>query len=113
MREEKAKDKEKAKTDSSVYVAFFSELTLLFKDNLLLHPNLIYSLGNKHTVCHVLHETQGKRGSYEIATCLMKNTLSVCKRGYVQEIIYISDSCGGQNSMLRNQCCTYYHMFQA
>ena len=84
-REEKTKDKERAKTDKSVYVATFdlqavlttpcSLVSELYYSRKLCCFNLtIYSLGDKQAVCHVWDETQCKRGAYEIATCLLKNT---------------------------------------
>ena len=60
-------------------------------------------LADKQVVCHVWDETQCKRGSCEIATWLLKNTLSVCKTGTIKEVVYFSDCCGGQN---RNQYVT-------
>ena len=113
-REEKTKDKERSKTDKGIYVATFdlqavlttpcSLVSELYYSRKLCCYNLtIYSLGDRQVVCHVWDETQCKRGSCEIATCLMKNTLSVCKIGTVKEIVYFSDSCGGQN---RNQYVT-------
>jgi hypothetical protein len=68
----------------------------------------VYSLGDKTVVCHVWDETNCKRGACEIATCLLKNTLSVCRSGNVKEVIYFSDSCGGQN---RNQFVTASLLF--
>jgi hypothetical protein len=38
----------------------------------------IDSLGDTNAVYHLWDETQGKRGSCEIAICLMKNIMSVC-----------------------------------
>ena len=113
-REEKTKDKERSKTDKGIYVATFdlqavlttpcSLVSELYYSRKLCCYNLtIYSLGDRQVVCHVWDESQCKRGSCEIATCLMKNTLSVCKIGTVKEIVYFSDSCGGQN---RNQYVT-------
>lgn len=113
-REEKSKDKDRAKADESIYVAAFDLQAVLttpcslvcelyYSRKLCCYNLTIYSLGDKQVVCHVWDETRCKRGSCEIATCLMKNTLSVCKMGTVKEVVYFSDSCGGQN---RNQYVT-------
>lgn len=113
-RKEKESDKLRSKTDKSVYVATFDLQAVLstpctlvselyYSRKLCCYNLTIYSLGDKNVVCHVWDESQAKRGSCEIATCLMKNTLSVCKTSTVKEIVYFSDSCGGQN---RNQYVT-------
>ena len=54
-----------------------------------------YSLRDKQVYCHLLDETQCKRGFCEIhvATCLMKNTMSVCLQSNVKDIVYIFDTC--------------------
>lgn len=121
-REEKSKDKDRAKADKSIYVATFdlqavlttpcSLVSELYYSRKLCCYNLtLYSLADRQVVCHVWDETNGKRGSCEIATCLMKNTFSVSKSS-VKEIVYYSDTCGGQN---RNQFVTaslLYTLFQ-
>ena len=58
-----------------------------------------YSLRDKQVVCHLLDETQCERGFYEIhvATCLMKNTMSVCLQSNVRDIVNIFDTCSWQN----------------
>ncbi len=52
---------------------------------------------SKYTaICGMKHKE--RRGSCEIATCLMKNTMSVCLSSKdVKHITYYSDTCGGQN----------------
>lgn len=114
-RDEKERDKLRAKNDKSIYVATFdlqavlttpcSLVSELYYSRKLCCYNLtIYSLSDKQVFCHLWDETQGKRGSCEIATCLMKNTVSICSASnQVKEITYYSDTCGGQN---RNQFVT-------
>lgn len=118
-RQEKTDDKERARTDKSVYAATFdlqavlttpcSLVSELYYSRKLCCYNLtVYSLGDKQVHCHVWDETQGKRGSCEIATCLMKDTTMVCQSPDIKEIVYFSDSCGGQN---RNKFVTASHLF--
>lgn len=118
-REEKSADKQRAQTDKGVYVATFdlqavlttpcSLVSELYYSRKLSCYNLtIYSLGDNHVFCHVWDETQGKRGSSEISTCLLKNTVSACQTKRVKEIVYFSDTCGGQN---RNKFVTASHLY--
>jgi len=118
-REEKSLDKHRAQTDQSIYVATFdlqavlttpcSLVSELYYSRKLCCYNLtIYSLGDKNVFCHVWDETQGKRGSSEIATCLLKNTISASQTKIVKEIVYFSDTCGGQN---RNKFVTASHLY--
>ena len=60
-----------------------------------------YSLGDGKSHCHVCDETQGQLGSCEVATCILKNSPSVCKSNRkIRVLTYYSDNCPGQN---RNQ----------
>ena len=68
----------------------------------------IFQLADKHAVCHIWDETHGKRGSCEIATCLLKNSQSVCSSGNVDEITYFSDTYVGQN---KNQFVAASYMY--
>ena len=106
-REEKAKDKEKAKTCRSYVVATFdlqavlttpcSLVSELYYSRKLCCFNLtVYNLAEKYVLCHLWDETHGKRGSCEKATCLLKTTESFCLSG-ASEVTYYSDTCGGQN----------------
>ncbi|ESP01684.1 hypothetical protein LOTGIDRAFT_176440 [Lottia gigantea] len=46
--------------------------------------------------CYTWHECEGKRGTNEIASCLLKWLKAKDNEGYHSAILY-SDSCGGQN----------------
>lgn len=106
-REEKAKDKQWAKEDKSFIVATFglqavlttpcSLVSELYYSRKLCCYNLtVYNLGDKQVFFHLWDETDGKRGSCEIATCLLKSTQSFCS-AKATEVTYYSDTCGGQN----------------
>ena len=110
-REQKEIDKKQAQTNSKFYVATFDLQAVLttpcclvsqlyYARKLCCYNLTIYSLGDKRVSCHLWDETQGKRGSCEIATCLHKNTQSICSSGPIEDVTYYSDTCGGQN---RNQ----------
>lgn len=57
----------------------------------------IYDLNSRNVDCYVWDESQAKRGSCEIATCLLKHNMSA---GEKDEVIYYSDSCTGQQKYL-------------
>jgi hypothetical protein len=68
----------------------FGQRDVLLKKHMLLLLNFD-SLGDKKAVCHLWDETQGKRGSCEIAICLMKNSMSVCSpSNEIKEVTYYS-----------------------
>lgn len=106
-REVKEKDKNKSKEDSRYYTATFDLQAVLttpyplvsemyYSRTLCCYNLTIYTLCDKKAICPLCDENQGKRGSCDIATCLMKNTMSVCSASSgVKEIIYYSDTCGG------------------
>ena len=52
-----------------------------------------YDMAFRKAVCYMWDETQAKRGSAEISMCLYKFNSSV---GAIDEMIYYSDSCTGQ-----------------
>lgn len=60
-----------------------------------------YDLNSGNVDCNVWDESQAKRGSCEIATCLLKHNRSA---GEKDEVIYYSDSCIGQQRNI--QFCT-------
>lgn len=63
----------------------------------------IYDLNSRNVDCYVWDESQAKRGSCEIATCLLKHNMSASEKG---EVIYYSDSCTGQQRNI--QFCTMF-----
>lgn len=108
-REEKKKDSEKAKSDKSYCTASFDlqsvlitpcslVSTMYYKRKLSSYNLTIYSHGTQNGVCFVWDETQGRRGSCEIATCLLYYLRSLPTS--VTHVSLYSDSCPGQN---RNQ----------
>ena len=107
-REEKEKDKNKAKLDLKYCVATFNLQAVLtmhcslvselyYSRKLCCYNLTVYNLCDKQVFCHLWDETHRKRGSCEIATCLLKSSQSICQSGSVEEITYYSDTCGGQN----------------
>lgn len=60
-----------------------------------------YDFNSRNVDCYVWDESQAKRGSCEIATCLLKHNRSA---GEKDEVIYYSDSCIGQQRNI--QFCT-------
>lgn len=57
---------------------------------------MIYDIGKKMGYCYVWNESEAKRGSNEIGTCLLKFIKHMTKKG-VNEFRFYSDNCGGQN----------------
>ena len=120
-REEKEKDGKKSQEDAKYYAwptssthypMLFGQRDVLLKKHMLLLLNFD-SLGDKKAVCHLWDETQGKRGSCEIAICLMKNSMSVCSpSNEIKEVTYYSDTSGGQNRNQYRCCLTFMHIVQ-
>ena len=108
-REEKAKDKKKAQDDPTFHAATFDLQAVLttpcslvgelyYKRKLSCYNLSFYSLGNNNGTCYLWDETQGGRGSCEIASCLTKYTHSISSTySRLKEVTYYSDTCGGQN----------------
>ena len=111
-REEKSKDKTRAKVDKTSYSATFdlqavlsTPCTLLgelgelyYKRKLACYNLSFYSLGDENGRCYVWDETQGGRGSCEVGTCLITHINSIAgSTARVKEITVYSDTCGGQN----------------
>ena len=109
---EKEKDKRKAKSDPTYHVSAFdleAVLTtpcslvgeLYYKHKLCCYNLSFYSLGNSNATCYLWDETQGRRGSCEIGSCILLHLNSLAAAtSKVEEVTYYSDTCGGQN---RNQ----------
>lgn len=57
---------------------------------------LQYDIGKKQGYCFMWTETDAKRGSNEICTCLMKFIKIMKERGS-EEFSFFSDNCAGQN----------------
>ncbi|KAL4718944.1 hypothetical protein ACJJTC_004531 [Scirpophaga incertulas] len=56
----------------------------------------VYESGTQNGYCYTWGESEGKRGSFEIGTCLHKYLTEVNNRGLKYLILYC-DSCSGQN----------------
>ena len=108
-REEKCRDSERAKQDNTYYVATFDlesvlytpcslVSTLYYLRKLSVYNLTIYAHGDAKGSCYMWDESQGKRGSCEIATCLLYQLRSLPSS--VTEATFFSDTCTGQN---RNQ----------
>ena len=111
-RKEKKKDKERATKDRSYHVVTVDLQAVLqapcglvsqlyYKRKLSVYNFTVYSLGDNKGTCFTWDETEGMRGSCEIATCLMIYLQSLPST--VKEVVIYSDCCGGQN---RNQNLT-------
>ena len=110
--QKKTIDKSKAQNDKAVHVATFDLQTVLsvpcslvgeiyYKRKLSCNNLSFYNLGNANGYCFLWDETQGGRGSCEIASCLYLYLNSVAgSSSGVKEVTLFSDTCGGQN---RNQ----------
>ncbi|XP_053372947.1 uncharacterized protein LOC128546452 [Mercenaria mercenaria] len=105
-REQKQKDNHIARQDSKVKTCTFdlqsvlytpcSLVSLMYYMRKLCCYNLsIYSAGDKKATCYLWSETDGKRGSNEISTCL--NLYLSRLESPVEHVILYSDACAGQN----------------
>ena len=105
-REAKEADKKEAGVNPSYHSATFdleAVLTtpctrvsqLYYKRKLSVYNLSVYSLGNHRADCYVWNETNGKRGSCEIGTCLYLYISSL--RPPVKHVCFYSDCCTGQN----------------
>lgn len=56
-----------------------------------------YEVGSRRGLCHLWDETQGKRGSNEVATLLVRYIERVDKEGGTDELLLYCDNCAGQN----------------
>lgn len=76
----------------------FGESMLLYYSRKLAVYNLtFYECGSREGYCFTWDESEGKRGSNEIATILKKYIDIVDERGTIKHLILYSDSCPGQN----------------
>ena len=68
---------------------------LFYKRKLCVYNLTFYEKPGGRGVCYLWSETEGKRGSDEIGTCLFKYLLSL--PDHVRKIDILSDNCSGQN----------------
>ena len=105
-REEKAKDKELSKQNDEIHCATFDLEAVLatpcsnvsqvhYKRKLAVYNLTVYSVGDKEATCYVWDETEGRKGSCEVGTCLIRYMKSLPQD--VKHVILYSDTCGGQN----------------
>ena len=108
-RNKKEKDKEISKHNKSIYTATFDLQAVLYtscsnvskvfyKRKLNCYNFTVFSLADKSGTCFIWDETNGRRGSSEIGSCLITHLKSL--PSIVNHVILYSDCCSGQN---RNQ----------
>ena len=96
----------KSKQDKTFHVASFdleavlytpcSEVSTLYYKRKLASYNLsVYAHNNGKGHCYMWDESHAKRGSCEIATCLLLYLRSLPKT--VEDVTFYSDTCSGQN----------------
>lgn len=105
-RQEKDNDKKYSKENRSYHTAAFDLEAVLpvpcslvnqayYKRKLSCYNLSVYSLGDARGKCYLWNETEGKRGSCEIATCLLMYIKSLPPS--VTDVCLYSDTCTGQN----------------
>lgn len=106
----KASDKERCQTDKAFMCCTFDLQSVLqipssdvssmyYSLKICMYNFTIYELrDNNEAFCYGWTELQGKRGSSEIGSCLLKYIMELSPE--IQQICFYSDTCGGQN---RNQ----------
>ena len=113
-REARDEDKEIAKNNSEV-LAFNFDLEavlttpkgptgqIFYLRKLAIYNLTIYNLGNQDGICYLWDETQGKRGSNEISSCIYNYIIN---QPNITEVRMMSDGCGGQqkNSHFAAMC---------
>lgn len=68
--------------------------SIFYKRKLAVYNFTIFDLINKEGTCCLWDETEGNRGSTEVASCLF---YYIQNHPEIEEIFLMSDSCGGQN----------------
>ncbi|KAJ8319696.1 hypothetical protein KUTeg_002739 [Tegillarca granosa] len=105
-REEKTLDKNFAKENATYHAATFDLQSVLhtpcsnvsqvyYKRKLNCYNLSVYSLGDSSGTCFMWNETEGKRGSDEISTCLVMYIKSLLLT--TSHVCLYSDNCTGQN----------------
>ena len=106
IRTSKENDKEEAKRNVQVHTIAF-DLQKVLQTPKCNVSDLYYSrklstynfstcnLATNEATCYMWHETQAKRGSCEISTCVFKENTKAANAGQ-NDLRYYSDSCGGQ-----------------
>ncbi|KAL8606590.1 hypothetical protein ACOMHN_009475 [Nucella lapillus] len=105
-REEKERDKTLAMENVELETMTFDLQAVLstpcnnvsqthYKRKLAVYNLTVYSLASKEGKCFVWDETEGNKGSCEIATCLVRHLESLPQQ--VKHAVLYSDTCSGQN----------------
>lgn len=68
--------------------------SIFYKRKLAVYNLTVFDLITKEGTCNVWNETEGKRGSTEIGTCIFNY---INDHPNAEEVFMMSDSCGGQN----------------
>lgn len=108
-RNQKKEDKERALKDKNVVAVNFDLQKVLitpqmfvsdayYSRKLSTYNFTTHDLASRNVQCYLWHETEAKRGSCEISTCLNMHNREM---GDKDEIIYYSDSCTGQQRNLQ------------
>ncbi|KAB0803299.1 hypothetical protein PPYR_00269 [Photinus pyralis] len=120
----KDQDKLIALNNKSIIVACFdlqkvlvtpkSEVSIFYyKSKYATYNFTVYDIGNHKGYCYVWHESVAKRGANEIGSCLWKFLDTAANNKNIQEVIFYSDNCGGQNrnrfifSMFQLAACVF------
>lgn len=107
VRDKKKIDKERAINEPEFCVAVFDLQKVLitpkseassfyYKRKFATYNFTVYDIGKKIGYCYTWNECEAKRGSSEIATCLLK-FMKHKKENGVKDFCFYSDNCGGQN----------------
>nr|CAI5860225.1 unnamed protein product [Callosobruchus analis] len=107
-RNEKRKDKQQAGESEGTIVSINFDLQqvlvtpsdptnnqLFYKTRLSTYNFTVYNVVSKEGTCYMWHESEGGRGSCEIASCLFQYFQSLPDNA--KEVRCFSDRCGGQN----------------
>ena len=103
---QKEQDKQRAVSDPKYHTVTFDLQAVLttpcsrvsqlyYKRKLQCYNLTVYSLSDKKVACYLWSETDAKRGSNEIGTCIYKYIKSLPP--HVKHVCLYSDSCAGQN----------------
>lgn len=69
--------------------------TVFYKRQLRTFNLTVYDCFLKQATCYMWHEAEGGRGANQIASCIFHFILNLSPE--IKEIIFYSDTCGGQN----------------
>lgn len=103
----KNEDKRRALADPTFCVAVFDLQKVLtapqcevssfyYKRKYATYNFTIFDIGKRQGYCYMWTESDAKRGSNEIATCLLK-FMTLMKDSGIKAFSFYSDNCGGQN----------------